>query len=82
MDTDFNTKYTQEQRVIMYLTEHPIMTPMDAWNELGITKLATVVSRLKRKGYAFRQQRLTSNNRFGEKCSFMSYALVKDDELV
>ena len=68
---------TQEQRVMDYLKNHKEITPMDAWNELGITKLATIVSRLIHKqGYQIYKTDRTSKNRFGEKCRFKVYSLT------
>ena len=65
----------QEERVINYIKEFGSITPLDAFRDLGITKLATVVSRLKRQGMTFYQNLDYSKNRFGEPCHYMRYWL-------
>lgn len=76
---------TQEERVINYINEFGSITPLDAFRDLGITKLATVVSRLKRFGYIFYQHYDYSINRYGDMCHYMRYWLdfkifMKDTE--
>lgn len=76
---------TQEQRVINYIKAYGSITPIDAFMDLGITKLATVVSRLKRNGYTFYQHLDYNKNRYGELCHYMRYWLdfkqfMKDTE--
>ena len=66
---------TQEIRVINYINEFGSITPLDAFRDLGITKLATIVSRLKRQGFHFYQHLDYSKNRFGEMCHYMRYWL-------
>lgn len=67
---------TQKQRVIDYLQNHADITPMEAFSELGITKLATVVSNLIREDNApIEKVWKKATNRYGEPVSFMSYRL-------
>lgn len=67
----------QEKRVLNYIKIYGSITPLDAFRDLGITKLATVVSRLKQKGITFYQQLDYSQNRFGEVCHYMRYWIDK-----
>ena len=46
---------------------------MEAFRDLGITKLATRISEMKRKGYEFEQSFEESRNRYGESVRFMRY---------
>lgn len=70
---------TQEDRVIDYIERFGSISPMEAFIDLGITKLATVVSRLKReKGYRFYQHFESTKNRFDEKVFYMRYWLKFD----
>ena len=39
---------TQDERILEYIEEHGSISPMEAWNDLGITKLATRVSYMRR----------------------------------
>lgn len=66
---------TQQERIIKYLENHVAITPFEAFQELGITKLATRISELRRSGVQFDQQKVTKVNRFGEEVSFMQYSL-------
>lgn len=66
---------TQGERVINYIRRFGSITPMDAFYDLGITKLATRVSELKKNGYVFNQKYEKSKNRFGESVYYMRYSL-------
>ena len=66
---------TQERLVMEYIYEFGSITPLDAFKDLGITKLATVVSRLKRNGITFYQHLDYSKNRYGKVCHYMRYWL-------
>ena len=66
----------QGDRIIEYIKRHGSITPMEAFMELGITKLATRISELKRCGYKFEQEYIKSKNRYGEEVHYMQYKLV------
>lgn len=69
----------QELKVFKYIKTYGSITPLDAFRDLGITKLATVVSRLKSQhGMKFYQYFEPNRNRFGEKVYYMRYWLDKD----
>lgn len=53
---------------------------MEAWSELGITKLATRISELRKQGYVFGKTRKTSENRYQEKVAYMTYSLIAEPE--
>lgn len=66
---------TQGERVIEYIRRFGSITPLEAFYDLGITKLATRVSELKKDGYVFKQEYEKSQNRFGEPVHYMRYFL-------
>lgn len=68
---------TQGERIIEYIEEFGSITPMDAFNDLGITKLATRVSELKKEGVEFEQEYEAGKNRYGETVHYMRYRLKK-----
>ena len=75
---------TQEQRVIQYIETYGSISPLEAFRDLGITKLATIVSRLTlQHGMTFYKAYLPAYNRFGEVVYYMRYWLdekrYKDD---
>ena len=66
---------TQGERIIDYCRKYGSITPMDAFNDLGITKLATRVSELISEGEKIYKKPENGKNRFGERTSYMRYAL-------
>ena len=74
------SKLTQGERILAYCRLFGSITPMDAFNDLGITKLATRISELMREGEKIYKRYDHSTNRFGEKTYFMRYALHPFEE--
>ena len=70
-------KKSQQARIIDYLVAHEWITPLEAFLELGITKLATRISELKRRGFLFDQKMIEVTNRYGEKSHVMAYRLAE-----
>ena len=64
---------TQQERILDYIDKHGSITPMDAFLDLGITKLATRVSELIRGGVRIEKTQKTGKNRFGEIAHYMEY---------
>ena len=71
---------TQGEMIVTYIQLFGSITPMDAFRDLGITKLATRVSELIRRGYVFKKTLERSKNRFGKTVHYMRYELVEDNE--
>lgn len=67
---------SQCQRLLARLERGPI-TPMDAWVELGIYRLAARVADLKDAGHKIVKQTVNVANRFGESCRVAMYSLEK-----
>lgn len=68
-------KITQKDRIINYIRQFGSITSRDAYNDLGITQLATRIKELKDLGYEFKTEWESSKNRFGEDVSFKRYYL-------
>ena len=64
---------TQGERILKYIDEKGSITPMEAFSELGVTKLATRISELRRGGEKIEKRYVTATNRFGEKVHYMEY---------
>lgn len=64
---------TQGERILKYIDEKGSITPMEAFMELGVTKLATRISELRRGGEKIEKRYVTATNRFGEKVQYMEY---------
>lgn len=64
---------TQCERILKYIDEKGSITPFEAFTELGVTKLATRVSELRRAGEKIQKKMVSGTNRFGEKIQYMEY---------
>ena len=63
----------QHQRIMQYIDDFGSITPMEAFTELGVTKLATRVSEMIRGGERISKTLENGTNRYGEKVSYMRY---------
>lgn len=69
---------TQVTRVINYLHDFGSITQLQALTDLGIMRLASRMSELKKQGIPFEREMVSTKNRYGEKVSFARYKLVKE----
>lgn len=70
---------TQKEMVLEYLDEFGEITPLEAYKDLGILRLAAVIFNLKQDGYAIKTETVTAKNRFGKLVTFAKYT-VKGNE--
>lgn len=71
---------SQNQRVIDYMTEHGSITQLQALNDIGVMRLASRISDLRKSGYVIAGSMETVKNRYGEKCTIKRYRLIADNE--
>ena len=64
---------TQNERIIAYMQEFGSITQLDALRDLGVMRLASRISDLKKKGYAIESTNETVKNRYGEPCHISRY---------
>lgn len=64
---------TQHQLILAHIDTYGSITPMEAFGEYGITKLATRISELRRRGIEISGEMLDATNRYGEPVRFMRY---------
>lgn len=76
------SKVTQAQRVLDYLDENGGITQLEALKELGVMRLASRISDLKKQGYPIRSDVVAVKNRYGESCYIKRYSLWEADENV
>ena len=69
------SKPTQNQRILEYIEKFGEITQLEAIRDLGIMRLASRVSDLRRKGYPIASDWLEVTNRFGEKTKIKRYRL-------
>lgn len=63
----------QRQRILKYIDDFGSISPMEAFMDLGITKLATRVSELIHGGEKIVKEQVAGKNRYGEQTHFMRY---------
>ena len=73
-----NKRPTQCDRLLSYLQEYGSITQLEALRELGIMRLASRMSELKKEGVSFTKEMVSVKNRYGEKVSFARYTLTND----
>ena len=72
-------KPTQNERVLDYIERFGSITQLDALADLGVMRLASRISDLKRLGYPIVSEIETVNNRFGEKCHIKRYRMFVEE---
>lgn len=70
----------QQERILVYMEACGSITPLEAFAELGVTKLATRVSELRREGIPIVKSSETRKNRFGETVTYARYSLPQDKD--
>lgn len=75
-----NCNMTQAQRVLAYIEENGSITQISALNELGVMRLASRISDLRKSGVPIISKTEAVNNRYGEKCYIKRYSLEGKDE--
>jgi len=73
-----NSNPTQSERIIDYMHKHGGITQFDALNELGVMRLASRISELRRNGYPIGSKMVKVQNRYGETCRVKRYSLKGD----
>ena len=63
----------QQMDILCYIFDFGSITPMEAFTELGITKLSTRISEMKMIGIQFNQSFEGKINRRGKKVRYMRY---------
>lgn len=69
----FKTLTAQQYSILCYICEFGSITPMEAFSDLWVTKLATRISEMKSMGIRFDQEYESRENRFGKKVRYMRY---------
>ena len=73
------SKATQAQRVLDYMDTFGSITQLEALKDLGVMRLASRISDLKKQGYPIQSDVVAVKNRFDESCYIKRYRLVVAD---
>jgi hypothetical protein len=71
---------TQREAIIDYIDKFGSITPMEAFADLGITKLATRVSEMKKDGIILKHEVVKGKNRYGRPMHYMRYSFPEGAE--
>ncbi len=65
----------QTERILDYIKRFGSITTMEAFQDLGITRLASRIHDLTEDGFEFDREMISGKNRFGEPVHFVRYSL-------
>lgn len=74
-----NSKPTQAQRVLEYIKTFGSITQLEALRDLGVMRLASRISELKKDNYPIKSEVEMVKNRFDESCYIKRYSLQEVD---
>lgn len=72
-------KLKQTDRVLAYIREFGSISQLEALRDLGVMRLASRISDLRRNGHKITGSMETVKNRYGEKCTVKRYSLIEDN---
>ena len=73
-------KTTQCQRILDYMQRYGSISTLEAFNDLGVARLASRIHDLKDQGYPITSETKTTKNRFGERTFYKVYRLAEVKE--
>ena len=73
-----NSRPTQAQRVLDYIEQFGSITQHQASLDLGVARLASRISELKKRGYNIKGEWIKVKNRFDEDVSVKRYSMGGD----
>lgn len=73
-------KITQCQRILDYMHQFGSISTLEAFNDLGVARLAARIHDLKGQGYNIISEIKTSKNRYGETTYFKVYRLAEEEK--
>lgn len=68
---------TQREAIIDYIEDFGSITPMEAFADLGITKLATRISEMRKDGMTFNIEMVSTKNRYGKTVHYAKYSFAE-----
>ena len=69
----FQKLTNQQLHILWYIWNYGSISPMEAFSDLGLTKLSTRISEMRMLGIQFEQNYEGRENRFGKKVRYMRY---------
>lgn len=72
-------KMTQCERILKYIEDFGSITQLQALRDLGVMRLASRISDLRKEGVPIKVETETTKNRYGEKCHFARYSIYENN---
>ena len=72
---------TQHELILKYIADFGSITPQQAYSDLGITKLATRISEMRRDGVNFKIETVKGKNRYGKATRYARYSFPVESEV-
>ena len=72
-------KRGHKERVLKYMLDFGSITHADAFNDLGVARLAAVICDLRKAGYQIITEDEQSTNRYGDKVTYARYSFAKKE---
>lgn len=79
INSESDVRMTQCERILEYMQEFGSITTLDAFRDLGVSRLSARIWDLKREGYDIEKDFETAKNRWGQLVSFARYTLKGDN---
>lgn len=73
-----NEKMNQEKAVLRHLRTNNYITSMIAFDLYGITRLSSIIHRLRKQGYNIETKMVYTTNRFGYTVGYANYYLKEN----
>ena len=67
---------TQVEKVVKYMNDFGSISTMEAFTELGITRLASRIHDITRMGIEISKENVSGKNRYGETVHYTRYRLI------
>lgn len=69
---------TQADRVLAYIQTFGSITSLEAFRDLGVTRLSARIFELRARNINIDSTSVTSKNRYGENCTYAKYFIRKE----
>ena len=69
---------TQRELILQYIKDFGSITPMEAFSDLGVTKLATRISEMRKDGMTFKIETVKGKNRYGKSTRYARYSSLQE----
>lgn len=76
-----NKRPTQCERIFIYLKDFGSITQLEALKDLGIMRLASRISEMRKDGLQIGDEKVVVKNRYGERCYIKRYYLEEKGEI-